>query len=406
MKKTLFILMLLIPIYVFPQWNIIFTSNNNFYALEAVNPDTVFVVGWYCAIKTFDGGQTWDSINYDCTNFKFSDVNFPNPQTGYIVGNSMILKTENYGNDWQQLEQDTIAQIVEAEFISADTGWIIGKSSEGLELILRTYNGGESWNYYYPDAQGFTDIQMINSNIGYITHWDGILKTIDAGNTWFPLNGGYEGSPMCCSFINPDTGFVGAQSGGLFKTENGGEDWMLLTGGGIGVGQFSRSQLQFLNSDTAYYAGYEFMPAVGGLFVTTNGGLNWNYYIGGECSDMDMANATIGYCIRTTGEIYKTINGGLPVDIFEFQVTNLPILYPNPFNDELNIDLLALPAQGDKPIRFEMFDAKGNIVYSKNVENPRITIRKLNHLNAGIYFYALKSGNTVLNSGKLLKSLK
>jgi photosystem II stability/assembly factor-like uncharacterized protein len=391
---------------VFSQWNHVFTYNKQLYALDVVNPDTVFVVGWHCAIRTFDSGNTWADINYYSDDLVLIDVNFPTSKVGYIIGNSnIILKTENYGHDWEQVVQDTIAQLVEVDFISPDTGWIIGNLSNQGDVIMRTYDGGTSWNYYFPDpfmsdVFMLTDIQMLNSNIGYITHYEGILKTLDGGNSWFQLGGEFNGPSTCCSFINTDTGFIGVS--GLFKTDNAGEDWEFLTEE-HGIGYFARSQLQFINNDTGYYVGYDAVVGSGILCTTTDGGNNWNKGQS-QYRDIEMYNNYVGYCIERTGEIYKTTEGGIVVGISVPNCDPIPTVYPNPFNNELFINITGSQILNKLPIVFEIFDIKGNKVYSKNIETPNNVINNINNLQYGIYIYLIKSENFILKSGKLLKT--
>lgn len=406
-KLIIAIVIIYLPTICSAQWEHIYTYDKQIYALDAVTPDTVYVVGLRCAIKTLDGGETWNDINYNCEEFSFRDVEFPTPQLGYIIGiNGIILKSSDYGNSWQEIGTDTITRFVEAEFISPDTGWIIGNYSEHGEVIMRTYNGGTSWDYFYPDVFMLTDIQMLNSNIGYITHWEGILKTFDGGNSWLHLSSEFNGPPTCCSFVNPDTGFIGAA--GLYKTENGGADWIFLTYQHW-IGYLYRGQLQFINTDTGYYSGYDPVIGDGVLCVTKDGGYDWELLTTGKYYDIEMYDNNIGYNIKFTGEIYKTTNGGLvnTPELREFLKEQLVNIYPNPFIDKLYIDLKELPAfLTTKHVEIQVVDIVGKIVFQKSFQCTGFYSVPLGILKQGIYYYTLLTDNNIVQTGKILKTGK
>ena len=400
LKSFIIVLFFIIPFYTYSQWNHIYTHDKQIYAIDVVTPDTVYVVGWHTAIRTLDGGGTWNEINYNCEIYVFRDVDFPTSQVGYIISNYILLKTVDFGNNWEQILQDSIAQFIELEFINPDTGWIIGNYSDNSKIILRTYDGGLSWDYYYPNANTLTDIQMINDSIGYITHWDGVLKTINSGDSWTNLDSVPPGFKTCCSFISVDTGFVGSE--GLWKTEVGGAEWTFLTQEHA-IGFFEKSTLQFINSDTGYYVGYDGVVGAGIICTTENGGINWNkgennYY------DIEMFDSNIGYCIEWTGEIYKTTEGGIIVSTPENRVAEEINIYPVPFKNEIIINILNDIFQPGQPIVFDLYSINGNKVFSRNIKTQTEIIYNLSYLQPGIYIFSIKSENTILKSGKILKT--
>ncbi|MCF8229363.1 MAG: T9SS type A sorting domain-containing protein [Bacteroidales bacterium] len=404
--QTLFtVIILLLGMFTYnaqAQWEHIYTNDEQIRAIDVVTPDTVYVVGLRCAIRSLDGGETWETINYNCEEYSFQDVEFVTPHVGYIVGiGGIILKSKDYGENWQKIGPDSITDYGEAEFITPDTGWIIGKSSETGRLVIRTYNGGNSWSYTYLDVSELSDIQMLNSNIGYITHFNGFLKTVDGGDSWFDPDsiGTFYGPSTCCSFINPDTGFIGAS--GLYKTENGGADWEYITDQ-YWIGYFSLGQMQFVNPDTGYYVGFDGVLGFGKLYTTIDGGQTWNGSQGNYIN-IDMYNKNIGYCIKWTGEVYKTTNGGLITGIPENSPQSDLGLYPNPFNDKIFLNISGIPLQDELPGLFEVFDINGRKVYSFNLAAQKNMSLNLSRLKSGTYIFSLKSGNLIVKSGKLIK---
>lgn len=339
-KRLIINVLFFLPLVGFSQWTLSNDIDKTLRALDVLNPDTVYVVGNHCAVRTLDGGNTWFDINYNCDSLFLYDVEFPTQKTGYIVGSpSTILKTEDFGNSWEIIYQvfDNSESYVELEFINQDTGWVIGQKNGVGDIIMRTYDGGMSWNYQYPqDPLTFVlnDINMVNHEIGYITHWFGMLKTTDGGDTWIEINQNIGGS-NCCSFLNPDFGYIG-MDGGVARTENGGQDWTFISSQTL-VGSLGRSQLQFINADTGYYAGFDAMATVGVVARTTNGGYGWEE-TRGRYYDIDMYDSDTGYCIKYTGEVYKTTNGGILVGNEELVSEIKYPFFPNPTSSQIIIN--------------------------------------------------------------------
>ncbi|MBN2413975.1 hypothetical protein JXQ31_20035 [candidate division KSB1 bacterium] len=92
-------------------------------------------------VRSTNQGLSWSNIasgiNHDLTG-----VYFTNQNVGYIVGiNGIILKTINGGLTWSPKSSGTNATLTDLYFTDTNNGVIIGD-----KLILRTTNGGESWD--------------------------------------------------------------------------------------------------------------------------------------------------------------------------------------------------------------------------------------------------------------------
>ncbi|MBN1767705.1 MAG: T9SS type A sorting domain-containing protein [Prolixibacteraceae bacterium] len=76
--------------------------------------------------------------------------------------------------------------------------------------------------------------------------------------------------------------------------------------------------------------------------------------------------------------------------------TNSPVVYPNPFNDQLSFQL----NKNSKHIAFELFNLQGQKIISKSVLiSETISVESL---ASGVYFYRLSIDNTI-HRGKLIK---
>lgn len=288
--KIIFALAIMAQLSLSAQWvDIYYDSTVGLRALDCINEDTVYVAGYNSEfLRTYDKGLTWQSIEPSFEIYTL-DINFPDPQTGFMVGvTGKIGKTSDYGDTWILMIPDSNYKLEKVEFIQPDTGWIIGNDmipGYAGSLILRTFNGGESWDRYYLDDYELCDIEMINASIGFIglstlgVMGDyGFLKTEDGGDTWVFTNPGMNHITNI-SFINDDIGYVLGTLGiygGLLKTIDGGENWSLIV---EDIGGYTYNNLQFLDEQIGYYAGSEAMFNQGMILRTDNGGYLWEEQI-------------------------------------------------------------------------------------------------------------------------------
>jgi hypothetical protein len=155
-----------------------------------------------------------------------------------------------------------------------------------------------------PGGLGY-DIRMDprNPDVMYVTDAQtGVFKSLDAGETWFPINDGittrtgYSGTaiPIFSLTIdpnNPDIIWVGTQfSSGVFRSDNGGETWQAMNTGNNGILEKQISirglTIEPGNSNVVYFAGEI---------------SSWEWY--GEPKNgvaMDL----------TKGVVYKSLDGG------------------------------------------------------------------------------------------------
>ncbi len=107
--------------------------------------------GWACGyfgqiLHSMNGGGTWDLVYADDHN-QFEDIHFVTPEEGWVVASNFtdtIWHTSDGGGSWfsSTLPYKTFWRSV--SFMNVDTGWIAG-GSVGAGIVLRTNNGGATW---------------------------------------------------------------------------------------------------------------------------------------------------------------------------------------------------------------------------------------------------------------------
>ena len=234
-------------------------------SVMAANTDTLRSVwftndttGFACGakgriIRTFDTGVTWDTVASGVSEL-LRGITFPTPQTGYICGaNGLILKSADSGNTWVQQTNPLAQDLINITFLNQDTGYACSSLGTFLSgYVIRTYDGGTTWDTVYYNAQGLLGIAIADANT--IVAGGGnqtIVRSIDGGQSWSTVYTGNAGTSFRSAwFTSPSTGFMVGDIGSLFKTTNGGATWTpitLVTAGLLGM--------HFQVADTGYVVG-------------------------------------------------------------------------------------------------------------------------------------------------------
>lgn len=214
---------------------------------------------------------------------------------------------------WQIVYQDTNLYNMGVQFLNPDTGFVVGitwsSSIVQQGVILRTTNGGLSWDSIYTNSGNFM-IEFPSTLIGYAGGHDGsVMKTTDMGDTWF------QAQSFCCTdysngyFFNNDSGFAILWGGNILKTTNGANSWQ----SGLSIGGQSSfpgiGSIQFINDSIGIVA-----AGFNGIYaITSDTGNTWQT----SSIDSSMVLTTIymkdvsnGYAVGYFGKYSRTFDGG------------------------------------------------------------------------------------------------
>ncbi|MFI5134649.1 MAG: YCF48-related protein [Chitinophagales bacterium] len=279
-----------------------------------------------------------------------NDVLFLNDSVGYICGGLRyeqgdILKTSDGGFTWQnQSTNEMIKALYHVTFISSDTGFTCGYDGK----IFRTFDGGNSWeyfqNYYSPirslfmlnSGEGFAcggvgfdhgyklqttnygdawrwdtskveyrDIVFFNTSSGVMCGYGEILFTNDGGATWNYSNAKQDFF-VAMSFVNSETGYAIGYTGSIWRTDDGGENWTRLRNSNtLFQTNWYLNCVAFRDENTGYVAGEK------GLFLkTTDGGNHWGKV--DNAPDVNWKGISLvsngGVICGTDGKIYRFLD--------------------------------------------------------------------------------------------------
>jgi hypothetical protein len=177
-------------------------------------------------------------------------------------------------------------------------------------------------------------------------------------------------------FIDASTIYIVGNSGGVYKTTNGGSNWSLV-GGESPFFSNNLNGVHFTDALTGYIVGNS-----GGVYKTTNGGAYWSL-VGGE-SPFFSNNLNGVHFINSV------------TDVIEFSEENILSIYPNPAQGVINVK------SDNQHIDegYTISDYTGRVVSTGKI-NSQITIIELKDLSGGIYVFSY--GENVKRTIRLIK---
>lgn len=307
------------------------------YALIDTNPSTN--PKFY---KTFNGGNSWQSLGKIDDSIYLDNMHFFNLNTGFVCGatynfnlpvqHGRIYKTSDGGLSWQKTEKTNVQSLTDIAFFNSSTGLAIGSSFPGNFKCFRTTNAGSSWD----SVSFFSEVTFYN------------IKVVNGSGTAFVVG-------------NKTDTLFGFGNIATAKTTDYGTNWTLRT---------------LSNTDLI----------TGLALIDAN-----NFYMSGGFID--------------TARIYKSTNGGnvfiqqigneIPSSFF------LEQNFPNPFNPLTNVKF-QIPygnsgLSGNPFISLKVYDITGKNI--KTLINEKLTpgIYQISFdasaLPSGVYFYKLSSGD-------------
>jgi len=176
--------------------------------------------------RSTDGGRSW-TPQLEVTDFTFKGLETINTQTAFavgafdFVGGGLVLRTTNGGLSWQNVTpaSDGFRDVF---FINSSTGWVVGSS------IYKTTNGGLSWARQYAEDAELDAISFSDPLRGWATGYNNlVLRTTDGGRHWVPQN--VNAPPVTAitgvTAVNSTTAWIAGWYGFVAQTTNGGNTW-------------------------------------------------------------------------------------------------------------------------------------------------------------------------------------
>lgn len=250
-------------------------------------------------------GKTLYNISYS-----LNDVEFINNETVFAVGSDgVIIKSIDAGKNWMQINSGTRASLYKLQFVTENVGYIVGGYGD---IVLKTENAGTSWfpiEINNPDYPYVSNLFFITPDKGFVIGGEGkIFKTVDGGKSWDYKTKGWD-NLSSVYFVDESTGFVCGRSNTLYKTTDFGENWIQIDMEEFGWNLWFKD-IYFTNKQTGYIVCDD-----GEVLKTTDAGESW-----AQISDISTDYATKIYFVNentgfitagwSVGTIYKTVDAG------------------------------------------------------------------------------------------------
>lgn len=249
---------------------------------------------------------------------------------------SNLLKN-NSGDSWVIKNSQTLENLHTGKFLNDQIGFVLGDNG----VILKTTDGGETWNHFLGiPVKQYLSIDFTNNLIGIIGGKNILLKTTNAGSSWSPV-----ALPDIYNVIDTNSNFINFQkvqfasenivyaAGAftdaqairpmMFKSTNAGQSWSSIANF-LATGEYHNkyvTDFYFENELVGFMTTYSELYQVNNVnlpktektvvYKTQDGGNSWS-----ESSDTEVlglthqiqkANNQIGYILSSDG-IYKSVN--------------------------------------------------------------------------------------------------
>ena len=227
--------------------DVVYISTGIFDREAANSDDTTNKPGGEGVVKSTDGGQNWQPVNYGMGNFYVGTL-FMHPDSPDVLlagtGNNAypdgggVYLTTNGGASWQQVIPNENINAV--EFSTANPN-IAYAGSAGA--IYRSQDRGQTWQKVSTGADGWgapgvragfpIDFQVDQRDPNRLfanNYGGGNFLSTDGGRTWIIASDGYTGAQVraiAADPVDPGTVYAAARSG-FFASSNGGNSWVGL----------------------------------------------------------------------------------------------------------------------------------------------------------------------------------
>jgi len=234
----------------------------------------------------------------------------------------IVIYTASSSAQWFEVNSGTDAKLNSIFFISENNGWAAGK-----DLVLITTDGGNNWTQN--QLVGINNsIHFINNSLGWVCNSDGkIFKTTDGGFNWVLKHSKPGKEITSVTFYDENFGIASGYNRTILVTRDAGENW---------VSTIDESYDHLLKS---YIYSANLMFVIGGnglVYRSTNNGENWdslNVGMPNALYGISFISSTTGFAFGCCGAYFKTTDGGNTWQNHNY-ITPGDIIYSSDFVNE------------------------------------------------------------------------
>ncbi len=236
--------------------------------------------------KSINGGASWTSVySFLYTYMESIVINPRNTDTMYVgmqppgTGARGIYRSANRGNSWTKVVGDTAIHCLAIDPVDPRVvyaGSVTNTQTGSSDGVIKTVDAGDTW---YTKNNGLSNLEInaleINPDDPHILYagtGSGVFISKDSASSWDASSSGLPGGTVILSLeiSSHDTSlvFAGTSGDGLYRSEDGGRNWSAANSGLTGL------QVNFIAvHPTAPHIVYAGLDA--GFFQSENFGVSW-----------------------------------------------------------------------------------------------------------------------------------
>lgn len=172
---------------------------------------------------SINGGDSWDSIQTNLT-MDQSLTYFINPKVAYCIDvNNTFFASTDGGINWEKQSEVSIGFKKDLYSPKINEVFLLNDNA-----LYKSVDGGKQWRKIrLPIENGFSDL-CLKDNIGFISGGLGrILKTEDGGETWEIVNNKLYPNLHKIEIQNKDSVFAVGNLGTILFSSNAGKNWQV-----------------------------------------------------------------------------------------------------------------------------------------------------------------------------------
>ena len=304
-------------------------------------------------IKSTDYGETWNISSHGYTGAQIFDLSIDaeNPSLLYCTDREGAFKSTNGGKDWIGLSYVVASGMATGAIeINPKNSRTVIAGYNGNNTLFKTTDGGYNWHtvFYVPNnphsnASGATSISWSKSDTNVVfasyhlqlpnpalsgdSSTIGIYKSVDAGNSWFAINSGFEGTKKNALTVEvhpkkSNIVFSSLTGEGIYRSNDGGLNWDKKNNGiiNLNIRSFAFDPVD----ENTIYAGVE----NGGIFKSFDLGESWTQITRGMDQEASISSIVINpqnhldiFAHDWFSGIYRSVDGGKQWDLFNNGIT-------------------------------------------------------------------------------------
>ncbi|NOR73777.1 MAG: T9SS type A sorting domain-containing protein [Draconibacterium sp.] len=343
-------------------------------------------------LKTSDGGVSWTEVSTPEQSFIY-EIDFADSKNGYIrTDGNFIFKSVDGGDSWTKIEIPNTFyynKAIDMEVISSGT--VILTLDNSNNDVIKTVDAGVNWEVLEVDAIIPKYLSFVNDSVGFILdqNYDEpikLLKTTNGGESWNMIASFGDGTQHAkgIDFYSEEIGFIyGSGFKGndmvtyIWKITEGGTTFTLHERTG-----FEISDLEYLTPDFLFFSGNDRLSINNPQIITlnfedSNNAPVWDVGSDDEVHALFFVSPTKAFAGGSQNPYVfaKHITGLETVEL------NLLNVYPNPTNNKLNIQCSNLNSEAS----IELINSNGQVIYNSEITSHQLKVIDVKDYSPGVY---------------------